>query len=631
MSHLRSAYGALRARRPMRTWDWLCQYGAVPDGTAWDPDLYPHAERVCDAWDDPRVPIVWLKWGTRLGKSTTSHGCMIASSSQLGGDGVLAGPTKPLIERQVERIYLMAQAMDRRGGNLGLPPEHERTIHDVQFAESLITGVWSGSPTALGDLDAIRLLVTEADKFSHANTGEGDTVELARERAKNNPDAQIIVESTPELERRSRIQAGVKASTNEHRWVPCPKCHNHHLLALDQILWDKLRDGSSDKDLAYRTARWQCPSCKYEVSDDLRWTMLSRGVWAPLGCYVDRRGRVKGTPKNFYALDVGLTLGSFHSLMLTWGGLARRWLELCRSAGGIQDWTNSWEAEAWTPLRSTAEWETVRERLGSDVPRGTVPAWCQLLVLSFDLQREWPYRWPWLLVAHAPGGRRHVVDWGLAESWEECDELRQKAWPQPGKPDAQPLLVTVDSGAKTLEVYRWCNARTSLTQRVVAVKGDSRTDSGRYRPEFLGVTTRARRLASKLNIGQLLVHVPVNAWEAEIHALLEERDPQTGLTLAREADKPLLEDLCNGTQDEKGTWVKKHDNLPNDWRDCLKYSLCLAECEVEYFRRGFWPGLLPAPAAPTPPTPAPAPDAPRKPTRRVRRRVRPRRPRRRRS
>lgn len=54
-------------------------------------------------------------------------------------------------------------------------------------------------------------------------------------------------------------------------------------------------------------------------------------------------------------------------------------------------------------------------------------------------------------------------------------------------------------------------------------------------------------------------------------------------------DGEFLEQLCNATisdrVDSRGNakllWVKKDDNLPNDFRDAVRYGLALAYCYAE--------------------------------------------------
>jgi hypothetical protein len=89
------------------------------------------------------------------------------------------------------------------------------------------------------------------------------------------------------------------------------------------------------------------------------------------------------------------------------------------------------------------------------------------------------------------------------------------------------------------------------------------------------------------------MHVGTDYWETDVQTRLEDRlagEPGS-LTLAAEAGKDLelLNQICNGTLkdaiDTRGNaklcWMKKEESWPNDFRDCLRYGLCLARAWLD--------------------------------------------------
>ena len=147
-------------------------------------------------------------------------------------------------------------------------------------------------------------------------------------------------------------------------------------------------------------------------------------------------------------------------------------------------------------------------------------------------------------------------------------------------PAMTPLLSAADSGWDTKSTYDFCNERIGI----IPCKGEGEMGGRPYR---LGQIERGE------NEGQLLFGVNTDYWETDLQSRLDERLPgePNSLTLCKDAcrDLAFLTEICNATLadrfDNRGNakllWVKKEENVPNDWRDAIRYGLALGQMLIE--------------------------------------------------
>lgn len=595
---------ALRPRAKVRAWDWICKYGRMPSGTPFDGDRIPWSKGVCDAYDDPNTRSVTLMWGTRLGKTITAlqlMACMMATNPM---KGLFSQSTQSLVKRTVnERIYPMLEAIDATREQL--PPENLRAWTRIALSNSSWNVTWSGSATQLADIDAFYGHAGEVDKWSFNEVlggegGEGDALDQWEERFKENPDHKKLFECSPTTKKKSRIYKKLLASNNCRFFVPCKKCQRRQVLKFGGkdvletggLLFDKLPDGRLDAGLARETARYVCQYCKQEIYDEDRFAMMRAGVWAPEGCFVDKRGRVQGNPVRS-SRHWGGQLSSLYSLQMCWGDLAEKFVNSVGNPRSLQMFVNGWLAEVWDTARSQSEPEEVATRLATTVPRGIIPAWATWLFAAVDVQHD---RFVFVVVACGPEEQIAIVDHGEVDTLAEIKaSVIEKEFPhQDGGPPLSPAVVGIDCGFKTRDVYAFCQEYRKTAKIVVPVKG-ANTDCGGepYEAVVIGLkeatnsrTKKVMRLAGR---GLTRIRVSPFYYEPIIQQQLEEI-PQGdfgSLSLNEQAanDADLVRQLCNAEESpepskmdpDRHLWVKRWENEPNDLRDALKYARCLMD------------------------------------------------------
>ena len=246
---------------------------------------------VCEAFDNRQFREIALMWGTQLGKTFLFHAIALCVMTTRPAPGIFASATERLARASVrEKIYNMIEQCAPLRGQL--KSQKDRSVDRIELQASHWRVAWSGSHTALADFSAEIIVCNEVSKWNSRGGEEGDPLDLIYQRFKfYDATYKALVESSPTLRGRCRIEAKVKLSTNCRYQVPCPHCRHYQTLSMKQLRWDHLADGTSDPELAERTARYECLSCRRAIHDEQRRRMMQAGVWVPEGQSVDGRGR----------------------------------------------------------------------------------------------------------------------------------------------------------------------------------------------------------------------------------------------------------------------------------------------------------------------------------------------------
>jgi phage terminase large subunit GpA-like protein len=577
--------------------EWLQSHVVMPAGTETSGQpfslaAFPHVDGVLAAFDDPSVRIIVLQWGTRLGKTTSGLSLLAETAAVNPRNMMIAGPTKDAIGRVVDsRLYPLFGATE--GVKNQLLPEHRRNKFHVKMNACQIFVAWSGSDSSLADVGARVGDGIEIDKWTTNSSDEADPLALFLNRFKGFTDHKVILESTPTIKGKSRVEHWMGRSNRHKRYVPCPHCGEFQVLRKGDadtpggFRWDRDESGQSDPDISYRTAWYECEKCLGRIENYHRVPMLRKGVWCPDGCTVNNFGEIVGTATRAGSDVVGFgPLPSWYALTETWGSFARAFIRAKRRPGDLQDVVNSYMAETWEIVRTKTTPERIAERIQGATARGVVPVGGRFLTVTVDRQQADGGFCPWVVLAHGADDRVWEIEHGIAESlvevWEKV--IRRQYKHADGGLNMTPTINAIDSGWATKQTYDFCNAHTG----VLACKGSS-GDLGNL-PYRLSVLDDKSRTESD---GQSLLMVNTDFWETALQTMLDERlaNEPGSLTLAVGSgnDTEFMAQLCNAVLadkvDSRGNprllWVKKEESQPNDWRDAVKYGICLGRLWIE--------------------------------------------------
>ena len=578
----------------MSSREWLPKHVVMPKGTEtagmpFSLAAFPHSDGVLDAFDNQRVRRIILQWGSRLGKTTACLSLIAKVAGTNPRNMMFASSTKDAAGRVIgSRLYPILRTTD--GVKDQLPPESRQSKLHVKLHSCQVFIGWSGSETSLADVGAFFGVANEIDKWDESASKEGDSLKLFVNRFKGFPDHKIIFESTPTIKGKSRIERLLNESKRHTRQCPCPHCGEYQRLVKGDehspggIKWERDERGNSTPEVAYETAYYECRHCLGRIENHHRTVMLRKGVWVPDGCTVTPDGAIDGTAVKDGSDTFGFgPLASWYALTETWGNFARLWINAQKKPRELQDVFNSYMGETWELRRSKSTPETVGEKLMGETPRGVVPEGVRFLTVSIDRQAADGGFVKWVVLGHADDERSFLIDYGFGETLEAIWEpvARRQYQRQDAKSPMTPVLNCADSGWDTKSTYDFCNNHRAI----FPCKGSSTDMSGH--PYKLDTVKDGEYK------GQMLFTVNTDFWETELEARVTERIPGEpgSLTLCQDASRDLefLGELCNATLsdsvDRRGNakllWVKKDDNVHNDFRDAVRYGLALAHLAVD--------------------------------------------------
>lgn len=119
------------------------------------------------------------------------------------------------------------------------------------------------SPSNLKSDPCKFVAVEEPDDLPHDVRGQGGAIEIAEARKKTFPDHLVLIGGTPTIKGMSTIEDEMKPSTRTRFWVPCHECGDSHVLAWDNVSWqrDPNRRHPVFGDSLPETAVYVCPHC----------------------------------------------------------------------------------------------------------------------------------------------------------------------------------------------------------------------------------------------------------------------------------------------------------------------------------------------------------------------------------
>lgn len=599
----------------------------------YDHGAYPHHGAPggpMDAWDCATVREISLQWGTRLGKTFFAQVCLLYIADNDPAPCMHANAIEGLCIDVLERLYVMISLRESLE-KLLLKRENERRQDLIEFRGCKIDGAWSKSVSTLADKNIKIGHAAEIDKWVHMSTSrEAHPLELFLDRFKDYWSTRKVVwESTPTIKGSSPIEHRLLNGTNCRLHVPCRLCKRYQTLDFNNLKWDKPDSGRLDPAMAHATGRYECKHCNGVLTNSDRSWMIRRGVWCPQGCEVVDEVALEAAQERMLAGPAGIAahgddgagvarspkwlgwkdspwirgtpyrdgpeasyqLSSLYALSLNWGDIAKRWVESFTKPERLRNFINQWLAETWEPRRQKSTAEQVAERIGTRRPMRLVPSWGRYLTLSVDRQageQAENGHVVWVVEAHGAEDRKAEVAHGFAKS---LDDVYRDVWEsvfpaEDGGPPFRISIAGVDSGWNTLDTYRFCNEHEGW----FALKGSS-TDLGGKLYQITELKEGSRSGAT----GQTLIFVATDTWEEELDDLLHnaahKADQSGSFSLSEDAAKDFefLDQLLNGVLGEgvnprgeaKNQWKKKRESDPNDYRDAVRYGLCLGRAWLD--------------------------------------------------
>ncbi|MCM2370956.1 terminase gpA endonuclease subunit [Aporhodopirellula aestuarii] len=576
---------------PVNTFEWLCENMHSHKGAPFNPVQFPWTKGICEAWDDPRTRNIWVKMGSRLGKTEVSLGCHACAQRHDPNTGMIGASTQRLLEKTIgDRFYGM---MAKTPALADLcPPKHRQNSHKVSTRTFITYGAWSGSPTTLGDIDPKYVNLLEVSKWVREQKSESDSIELALARGSEIPDRKFLGESTPTIKGACRITKFVERASNEYFHVPCPHCNHHQRLRRNTtgerkdggLMWDGGPEEAISPEKAYQTAHYVCESCHKNIDETQRRSMIQKGVWCGTGQRVDKNGELVGKPANGIR-ERSFNLSRMYGWTFTFADYARAYIESLSLSG--QSFANDWEGEAWVPLKVEMEWEQLAKRLCvGDWELGQVPEGCYFLTCAVDVQVDhfvcatfgWDNRQRGCLIRH-----------GTVDTWDQVREWIQRPYEAlDGGSDMRARMTLIDSrdGNRKDEIINFCRSVNDEAGPHVypSMGGNHGSMNLRFFRKLAIDADNEIGKKAKRNIvpGIHLIMINTTVFQEWMDNVMVNRVPGDDMSMMLPQclieDQDLFDQLLNEKLNkEKGIWEHIDTLVPNDMRDVFRYGRCAAE------------------------------------------------------
>lgn len=612
------AFEAIVPAKRMSMAQWLRERFRMPNGKSFEERSVPWVTAPngpCDAIDSPQYRVIWLQWAARMFKTNLGQALHMMRADTDPCTMMFATVDELLCKTIFNRLWDSLEECPTLRHEC--PSERFQSATHIRLRRSQIYGAWARGKSRLADKSIQVGHGNEIDKWDQVATStEGDPLPRFLKRGAEYPDRKFLLEGTPAEKGRSRVEAGRLRSNNCRYWVPCPHCNRFQPLVFGDesvkhgLKWDRKEGGKSDPDVAMRTARYHCVNCLRAVEDIHRPEMVNLGVWVPEGCDVDDQIAMiaRDLPQfsNRFLIgdplrdsdEWGGQISVLYALFHGWGTPARDFIIKRKKPDELRQYINEDLAETFERKRQQKTWEQLADVMIRDTPRYTLPRHYRILTAAVDKQeRDPPY--PYTITCWAEGYKSHTIDYGYLDDLEEVSEVLRRTYYDTDGTKYGIQMVLFDSGFRPAEVADFCSKmRQKYRLRIRPCKGSSKNLDTLYKKSQQGPRSAMP--------GQILVLV--DTWTSqdwidnEISSMGSDgAATKTVYASPREDHQEFFEQLINDSPVEVVTksssvrlqWERIDDDIPNDYRDCLRYEYAAARMLT---RGNKWP------KAKTPPT-----------------------------
>ena len=334
------------------------------------------------------------------------------------------------------------------------------TILHKTFPGGHLTVAGANSPAGLASRPIGFVEAEEVDRWEQSAGKEGDPFALALVRTESFPDAVWIMNSTPTIKGKSRIEAEMELTDKRKWFVPCPHCGKHFVIMWGHVKWPE------DKP---EEAYIECPLCEQFISDAQRIDMVKAGEWRATAPFKGIRGYWLNGIVCLFPAKRGFR-NRLHQMVVTFLRAKKQGPQV------LKTWVNTFLAETWEEEEEKPTEPEVLFARREDYAKQdkiTLPERCVLLVCGADVQAD---RIESEIVGIGEGeetwGVQYRVFKGNTEHpavWDEFDTWSQSKFAHVSGHELKPAIVMIDHGHKGKVVQAFC--RRCAPRLVYPVKG----------------------------------------------------------------------------------------------------------------------------------------------------------------
>ena len=548
----------LRPPEQLTVSEWAEKYRMLDSKSSampgpWSNDITPYLTGVMDEFNNYETEKIIFVKPTQIGGTEALQNMIGYIVMQDPSPTMIVYPTDTLAKSVSENRL---QPMLKATPEIAKKFDENSSLLELQFDSMYISLTGSNSPSGLASKPIRFLMMDEVDKYPGASSKEADPIKLATERTKTFHNKKIYITSTPTLKTGHIWKEKEAADIEKHFFVPCPHCGEYIEFKFQNIRFPD-DEGMSYADRA-EFATYVCQECGCLITDNDKHNMLKLGEWRTV------RHNTK------YVRNVAFWINTLYSPFVRWSDIAKEFLVSKDDPEDLQNFVNSWLAEAWEDTKLKTSAELVLERQ-TELPAYVVPQWTKLLTAGVDVQENSLYgsirAWGEFLTSQN-------IAHGQSLSFEEIDRIMNMQYmTEEGDPMVVNLCL-IDSGDQTDIVYDFCALHSDYA---LPVKGSSHAQLSHYKLSMVNKTdSRA--------YGMQLVLVDGGRYKDMIAGRMQRPNGKGSWMVYSGCDMEYATQVTaehkvnvktpGGT---KQVWQKKSSHADNHYLDAEVYTLAAAD------------------------------------------------------
>lgn len=335
----------LRPPEQLTVSEWAEKYRMLDSKSSampgpWSNDITPYLTGVMDEFNNYETEKIIFVKPTQIGGTEALQNMIGYIVMQDPSPTMIVYPTDTLAKSVSENRL---QPMLKATPEIAKKFDENSSLLELQFDSMYISLTGSNSPSGLASKPIRFLMMDEVDKYPGASSKEADPIKLATERTKTFHNKKIYITSTPTLKTGHIWKEKEAADIEKHFFVPCPHCGEYIEFKFQNIRFPD-DEGMSYADRA-EFATYVCQECGCLITDNDKHNMLKLGEWRTV------RHNTK------YVRNVAFWINTLYSPFVRWSDIAKEFLVSKDDPEDLQNFVNSWLAEAWedTKLKTSAE------------------------------------------------------------------------------------------------------------------------------------------------------------------------------------------------------------------------------------------------------------------------------------
>lgn len=548
----------LRPPEQLTVSEWAEKYRMLDSKSSampgpWSNDITPYLTGVMDEFNNYETEKIIFVKPTQIGGTEALQNMIGYIVMQDPSPTMIVYPTDTLAKSVSENRL---QPMLKATPEIAKKFNENSSLLELQFDSMYISLTGSNSPSGLASKPIRFLMMDEVDKYPGASSKEADPIKLATERTKTFHNKKIYITSTPTLKTGHIWKEKEAADIEKHFFVPCPHCGEYIEFKFQNIRFPD-DEGMSYADRA-EFATYVCQECGCLITDNDKHNMLKLGEWRTV------RHNTK------YVRNVAFWINTLYSPFVRWSDIAKEFLVSKDDPEDLQNFVNSWLAEAWEDTKLKTSAELVLERQ-TELPAYVVPQWTKLLTAGVDVQENSLY---WSIRAWGEFLTSQNIAHGQSLSFEEIERIMNMQYmTEEGDPMVVNLCL-IDSGDQTDIVYDFCALHSDYA---LPVKGSSHAQLSHYKLSMVNKTdSRA--------YGMQLVLVDGGRYKDMIAGRMQRPNGKGSWMVYSGCDMEYATQVTaehkvnvktpSGT---KQVWQKKSSHADNHYLDAEVYALAAAD------------------------------------------------------